>query len=111
MTCEEFRQQVDAWALGALEPDEVAALEAHLRASGEHHGCVEALQAGERDSRRTRRQASGGTTGRLRLEMGWESDHRSTRRLRGLRVAAGDSRVGDGRRGGNRGGMAGPCLP
>jgi anti-sigma-K factor RskA len=43
MTCEEFCEQAGAWALGALEADEVAALEAHLRVPGEHHGCLEAL--------------------------------------------------------------------
>ncbi len=43
MTCAEFKEQVDAWVLGALEPAEAAACEAHLAESAPHDGCQEAL--------------------------------------------------------------------
>lgn len=43
MTHQEFLDQVDAYALGALEPAEARALEAHLTAEGPHPLCAAAL--------------------------------------------------------------------
>jgi anti-sigma-K factor RskA len=43
MTCDEFKEQVAAYALGSLEPDEWAACEAHLAQAKPHDGCAEAL--------------------------------------------------------------------
>lgn len=43
MTCAEFLEQCALHALGAVEPAEAAALEEHVRRSGPHDGCVEAL--------------------------------------------------------------------
>jgi hypothetical protein len=43
MTCAEFKEQVAAWALGALTAGESRAMEAHL-AGAEHQGCAEALR-------------------------------------------------------------------
>ena len=42
MTCAEFKELVEAYALGVLDPDERAAAEAHL-AEREHDGCLAAL--------------------------------------------------------------------
>lgn len=42
MTCAEFLEQVEAFVLGALEPGEAAACEAHLSATDTHAGCLEA---------------------------------------------------------------------
>ncbi len=39
MTCAEFKDLVHAFALDALEPDEMAACEAHLAGPGPHEGC------------------------------------------------------------------------
>jgi len=44
MNCAEFLEQVGAWALGALEPDERAAMEQHLATAGAHQGCREAAE-------------------------------------------------------------------
>jgi anti-sigma-K factor RskA len=45
MTCAEFKELVQALALGALEPDEAAACEAHLSAAGvDHDGCHAELE-------------------------------------------------------------------
>ena len=43
MTHQEFLEQVDAYALGALDPAEARALEAHLASGGPHPGCEAAL--------------------------------------------------------------------
>lgn len=43
MTCAEFKELVAAFALGALEPDERAAMEAHLASPISHEGCAQAL--------------------------------------------------------------------
>ncbi len=43
MTCAEFQEQVEAYALGALEPEERAAMDAHLAGPGPHQGCERAL--------------------------------------------------------------------
>ena len=43
MTHQEFLEQVDAYALGALDPAEARALEAHLASDGPHPGCDAAL--------------------------------------------------------------------
>jgi anti-sigma-K factor RskA len=43
MTCAELLELAGAYALGALEPDERAAVEAHLAAPGPHQGCQEAV--------------------------------------------------------------------
>lgn len=43
MTCAELKELAAAYALGALEPDERAAVEAHLEGPGPHDGCREAL--------------------------------------------------------------------
>jgi hypothetical protein len=43
MTCAEFKELVEAFALGALEPAEAAACEAHLD-EREHDGCLTALR-------------------------------------------------------------------
>lgn len=43
MTCAEFRELVDAWVLGALEPEEAQACTSHLSSTTEHDGCREAL--------------------------------------------------------------------
>lgn len=43
MNCAEFKEQVAAYALGALEPDEQAACDAHLAQPGPHQGCEQAL--------------------------------------------------------------------
>jgi anti-sigma-K factor RskA len=43
VTHAEFLDQVDAYALGALEPDEARALAAHLRDEGPHSECEAAL--------------------------------------------------------------------
>ncbi|HVE83949.1 MAG TPA: anti-sigma factor [Myxococcales bacterium] len=42
MNCAEFKEQVGALALGALEPAEEAACAEHLEAEPVHHGCHEA---------------------------------------------------------------------
>jgi anti-sigma-K factor RskA len=42
VTCTDFQAQVDALALGMLEPAEAAAVEAHLAESGEHDDCFQA---------------------------------------------------------------------
>lgn len=44
MTCAEFKENVAAFALGALEPDEHAACEAHLAEPRNHEGCLEELR-------------------------------------------------------------------
>jgi hypothetical protein len=43
VTCAEFKELVEAYALGALDPAEAAACEAHL-AEREHDGCLTALR-------------------------------------------------------------------
>jgi anti-sigma-K factor RskA len=43
MTCAELLERAGAYALGALEPDERAAVEAHLAEPGPHQGCPEAV--------------------------------------------------------------------
>jgi anti-sigma-K factor RskA len=43
MNCAQFRDQVEAWMLGALEPDEAQACEQHLSSTTQHEGCTEAL--------------------------------------------------------------------
>ena len=43
MTCPEFLEQVEAYALDALEPQEHAACEVHLASTASHSGCHEAL--------------------------------------------------------------------
>ena len=43
MTHQEFLEQVDAYALGALEPEEARALEQHLESEGPHPLCEAAL--------------------------------------------------------------------
>jgi anti-sigma-K factor RskA len=43
MTCNEFKEQVDAWVLGALEEGEAQECEEHLTASTGHEGCPETL--------------------------------------------------------------------
>jgi anti-sigma-K factor RskA len=43
MTCAELLELAGAYALGALEPDERAAMEAHLAEPGPHQGCPEAV--------------------------------------------------------------------
>ena len=43
MTHQEFLEQVDAYALGALEPDEANAVEEHLASEGPHPQCEAAL--------------------------------------------------------------------
>ena len=47
MTCAEFKEVVEAYALGMLDPAERAAADAHL-AEREHDGCLEALRAANR---------------------------------------------------------------
>src|SRR6185369_13373205 len=42
MNCAEFKEQVSALALGALEPDEETACSEHLEAEPFHQGCHEA---------------------------------------------------------------------
>lgn len=44
MTCAEFRELAELFAVGALSPEEAAAAEAHL-AEPNHDGCFEALRA------------------------------------------------------------------
>jgi len=44
VTCEEFRALASSYALGALDADEQAAAEAHLRDVTAHDGCEEALR-------------------------------------------------------------------
>jgi len=44
MTCREFHDQVDLFALGAVTPAERAALEAHVAAPGPHDHCDDALR-------------------------------------------------------------------
>lgn len=44
MTCAEFLEAVDLFAAGALEPEQLDALERHLAAEGPHQGCPEALR-------------------------------------------------------------------
>jgi len=43
VTHQEFLEQVDAYALGALDPAEARALEAHLASGGPHPECEDAL--------------------------------------------------------------------
>lgn len=43
MTCEDFKADVGAYALGSLDPGEKVAMEEHLAQVGQHDGCVEAL--------------------------------------------------------------------
>lgn len=43
MTCAEFKQNVHAYALGALDPPDLAACDAHLAESRRHQGCHEEL--------------------------------------------------------------------
>jgi anti-sigma-K factor RskA len=43
MTCAEFKELVAAYAIGGLEPEELAACEAHLASGVAHEGCAEAL--------------------------------------------------------------------
>ena len=45
MTCAEFKERAAAMALGALSPEEMAEVEAHLRTTRAHEGCVELLRA------------------------------------------------------------------
>jgi anti-sigma-K factor RskA len=42
VTCADFKEQVAAYALGALEPDERRAFDEHLR-EGRHEGCLDEL--------------------------------------------------------------------
>jgi anti-sigma-K factor RskA len=44
VTCAEFKENVAAYVLGALEPDEHAACEAHLAEPRRHEGCLEELR-------------------------------------------------------------------
>jgi anti-sigma-K factor RskA len=44
VTCAEFKENVAALALGALEPDEQAACEAHLAETERHEGCLAELR-------------------------------------------------------------------
>lgn len=44
MNCAEFKENVAAFALDALEPEERAACEAHLASTATHDGCLEALR-------------------------------------------------------------------
>jgi anti-sigma-K factor RskA len=44
VTCSEFKENVAAFVLGALEPDEQATLEAHLAEARHHEGCLEELK-------------------------------------------------------------------
>lgn len=44
MTCAEFKENVAAFVLGALEPDEHAACEAHLAETRRHEGCHEEVR-------------------------------------------------------------------
>ncbi|HKQ71430.1 MAG TPA: anti-sigma factor [Polyangiaceae bacterium] len=39
MNCSDFKEQVHAWALGALEPSEAARMESHLAEAIAHEGC------------------------------------------------------------------------
>lgn len=48
MTCKELHELVAAYALGALEPEERAAVEAHLAQAGPHDGCHETLARARR---------------------------------------------------------------
>jgi anti-sigma-K factor RskA len=43
VTCDEFRESVDAYAMSLLEPEERAAFHAHLNSPGPHTGCDAAL--------------------------------------------------------------------
>ena len=45
MTCEEFREVASVYVLGALDPDDREACEAHLAEVSSHRGCEEALRA------------------------------------------------------------------
>lgn len=44
MTCDDFKADVGAYALGSLEASDDAAMEAHLAEVREHEGCPEALE-------------------------------------------------------------------
>jgi anti-sigma-K factor RskA len=44
VTCAEFKENVAAYVLGALEPDEHAACEAHLAEARRHEGCHDELR-------------------------------------------------------------------
>jgi anti-sigma-K factor RskA len=44
VTCGEFREVAAAYALGALDRDELREAEAHLAGAGPHEGCLEALE-------------------------------------------------------------------
>ncbi|MHB1843616.1 MAG: anti-sigma factor domain-containing protein [Deltaproteobacteria bacterium] len=48
MTCAEFKAELSALALSALEPDERAECERHLAGPGPHEGCREAFALAER---------------------------------------------------------------
>jgi anti-sigma-K factor RskA len=48
MNCSDFKEQVGAYALGALSPDETAAMKAHLAEREAHEGCAEALARARR---------------------------------------------------------------
>jgi anti-sigma-K factor RskA len=43
MNCSDFKEQVGAYALGALSPEETAAMDAHLAERRAHDGCEEGL--------------------------------------------------------------------
>lgn len=43
MNCSGFKEQVGAWALGALGPAETTGMEEHLAATSKHEGCEQAL--------------------------------------------------------------------
>src|SRR5215831_3972937 len=43
MNCSDFKDQVGAYALGALSEDEAAAMKAHLAEARAHEGCEAAL--------------------------------------------------------------------
>jgi len=43
MNCSDFKEQVGAWALGALSPDEAREMEEHLGSTSKHEGCEKAI--------------------------------------------------------------------
>ena len=45
MNCSDFKEQVGAWALGALSPAEVREMEEHLASTTKHEGCEKALES------------------------------------------------------------------
>ncbi len=48
MNCSEFKEQVGAYAVGALSTEETAAMDAHLAQTIAHEGCQEALLRAQR---------------------------------------------------------------